>query len=145
MAGRLLASLLVALCASVLALGTVVPSQAAGPENTDPIAQARKDLDRLEKKAGVAASATPVELNALSAKIAKVRKTALECVDEAEGRLEKLKREEAILSPEEPKGKQAKAEEGAEQEEQPSLESGSTGYVPAASPRICRFSTPERV
>lgn len=64
-----------------------------------------------------------MELQALSAKSAKVRKTASECVAEADGRLEKLKREEAILSPEEPKGKQAKAEEGVEQEEQPALES----------------------
>jgi len=108
-----LLNLAVGACVSAVLLGLVIPSQAASPKNTDPIPQAGKDLERLEKRVKAAGDATTVEWKALLADITKIRATALDCVEEAEKGLEKLKGELAILSPEAPKDKQAKEGEAA--------------------------------
>ncbi len=119
LARRVLSSF-VGVFAFALALGVAAPSQAATPKETDPIPQARKALDRLEKRvAGAIKGATAAQLKALLVDIAKVRTTALDCVKQAEERLAKLKREQAILSPEEVQGKQPKTDKEAKPDEEP--------------------------
>ncbi|MDJ0893273.1 MAG: mechanosensitive ion channel [Gammaproteobacteria bacterium] len=110
----------------LLAFSVALPSQAASPKPVDPILQARKNLERLEKRVvKLSAGATTAVLKTLLADITAVRETAIDCVEQAEKRLDKLQRERAILSPEE-----AKAKEGdkAKSEEEPE----------AVSPEIAR-------
>jgi len=94
--------------ALLLLLGLLIPAQAAEVLISDVLPQAQATLKRLEQQIATAQTATAQELKALRKEIATVRSSALDCVQQAEPKIEMLVSELAILQPEKPKDTQKK-------------------------------------
>ena len=104
----------------LLVLGLLVPAQAAEAPEPAPLPEMQATLERLEKQLASAETATEPELKTLEKEIAKVRSSALDCVQQAEQGAKKLDSELAILRPEKPTdAKAAKETQSSEQPETP--------------------------
>ena len=106
-------------CALLLLLGLLVPVQAAEALKPDTLPQAQARLERLQQQFATARTTTAQELEALKKEIATVRSSALDCVKQAEPKIELLDSQLAILQPEPPKDTQAKTTEETQPADQP--------------------------
>ncbi|MFN2207731.1 MAG: hypothetical protein ACK2UT_17555, partial [Candidatus Promineifilaceae bacterium] len=104
---------------ALLLLGLLIPAQAAEVLKPDALPQAQATLERLEQQLASARATTAQELKAFKKEIAKVRSSALDCVQQAEPEIESLDSQLAILQPAPPKDTQAKTAEEPQPAEQP--------------------------
>jgi small-conductance mechanosensitive channel len=100
-------------------LGLLIPAHAAESLDPDVLPQAQATLERLDHQFANAQSATEDELKAFRLEIASVRSSALECIKQAEPKIELLDSELAILQPRTPTAPQTKTPTDTKQVEQP--------------------------
>ena len=93
---------------ALLLLGLVIPAQAEEALKPDAVPQAQASLERLQREIATAQTATAQELKALKQEIATVRSTSLDCIQDAQPKIELLDSQLAILQPPKPQASQAK-------------------------------------
>ena len=100
-------------------LGSLTPAHSAESLDPDVLPQAQAMLKRLEQQFANTQSATVDEMKAFKQEIASVRSRALDCIKEAEPKIELLDNELAILGPQTPADPQTKATTDIKKSEQP--------------------------
>lgn len=104
-------------CFQILALllfGLIHPTNAAEALEPQTLPQAQAILERLEQQIDSAQKATAQELKSFKQELALVRSFALDCVQQAAPKIERLNNELSVLQPQEPGKTQTKATEGAQ-------------------------------
>ena len=104
---------------ALLLLGLVIPAQAEEALKPDAVPQAQATLERLQREIATAQTATAQELKALRQEIATVRSASLDCIQDAQPKIELLDSQLAILQPQKPQVSQAKTAVGTQSVTQP--------------------------
>ena len=104
---------------ALLLLGLMIPAQAEETLKPDAVPRAQATLERLQRDIATAQTATAQQLKTLKQEIATVRSDSLDCIQDAQPKIELLDSQLAILQPGKPHTSQAKTAAGTQSVTQP--------------------------